>query len=33
VKAFLREVFAAIKEGPSLYFAPVLAAIKAARAR
>lgn len=30
MKAFLLEVLAAIKEGPRLYFAPVLGAIKAA---
>ena len=30
MKAFLREVLVAIKEGPGLYFAPVAGAIKAA---
>lgn len=29
--AFLREVLAAIKEGPALFFAPVRAAIRMAR--
>lgn len=32
MKAFLREVLVAIKEGPTLFFAPVRAAIEAARA-
>lgn len=31
MKAFLREVLAAIKEGPALFFAPVAGAIKDAR--
>lgn len=31
--AFLREVLTAIKEGPALFFAPVVGAIKAARQR
>lgn len=30
MKAFLIEVIAAMKEGPGLYFAPVVGAIKAA---
>lgn len=30
MKAFLLEVLAAMKEGPRLYFAPVVGAIKAA---
>lgn len=31
MKEFLRELLAAMLEGPALYFAPVSAAIKAAR--
>lgn len=30
MKSFLREILAAIKEGPSIFFAPVHAALKAA---
>jgi hypothetical protein len=33
MKAFLLEVLAAMKEGPRLYFAPVVGAIKAAASR
>lgn len=31
MKAFMREVLAAMREGPRLYFAPLIAAIRAAR--
>lgn len=31
VKAFLLEVFAAMREGPTLFFAPIQAVIKAVR--
>lgn len=31
MKAFLREVLTAIKEGPALFFAPVRAAIRVAQ--
>lgn len=31
MKAFLREVLAAVKEGPALFFAPVARVIKAAQ--
>lgn len=31
MRSFLREMLAAIKEGPRLYFSPALAAIKAIR--
>lgn len=33
MRAFLREVIAAAKDGPAIYFAPIMAAIKAARSR
>lgn len=32
MKAFLAEVLAAMKEGPALFFAPIMGAIKVARA-
>lgn len=31
MKAFMREVIAAMREGPRLYFAPLVAAIRSAR--
>ncbi len=31
MKAFLREVLTAMKEGPALFFAPIMGAIKVAR--
>jgi hypothetical protein len=31
MKAFLREVLAAIKEGPAIFFAPAAAALRLAR--
>ena len=33
MREFLREVIRAIKEGPAIYFAPIGAAIRAARSR